>query len=130
MREIKFRGKRIDNGEWVYGCLLQCYENTDYWIIMQGNNAVRVTPNTVGQYTELKAILGHDIYEGDIVIETYAWRHNKKCLVVKYDTNRGGYFPFARGDGCGCCEYQTWDEKDTEVIGNIYDNPELLEVKE
>lgn len=93
-REIKFRGKRIDNGEWVYGDLLQPTEICDIYEIANcesiDGTRYEVIPETIGQYTGLDDKNGKEIYEGDIVKITGSL------------------------------------EKFTEVIGNIYDNPELL----
>ena len=145
MREILFRGKRIDNGEWVEGayckhdtvkvCLATDDPKTKHLILQDGFCdwgfepplcAHEVDPNTVGQYTGLTDKNGKKIFEGDIAREVWGERVFPTRLVVAMDPKRGGWFPFARGDGCGCCEQDVWDKEHTEIIGNIHDNSELL----
>lgn len=149
-REILFRGKRIDNNEWVYGYYLPWHAVTD----LQGNEPyaqifeehkvkgkyvakgwVRVNFNTVGQYTGLCDKNGNKIFEGDIVkivgdSNNDDWKDvNYVAQIVFIDSG------FCAIDGTLCnysfrryglsrCEF------DSEVIGNIYDNPELLEVEQ
>lgn len=121
MREIKFRGKRKDNEEWVYGYL---FKILDKCYILWGTtndvpNMIEVISETVGQYTELKDKNEKEIYERDIITyydDTYK---------VEFKGDRGGYFPFAQGDGCGCCQCEVVTfPNDCEILGNIYDNPE------
>lgn len=117
-REIKFRGKLKTTGEWVYGDLvrLQDGENTITAIYYKGE----VEPKSVGQFTGFTDKNGKEIYEGDIV-ERY-----DEYYVVEFNIKRRGYYPFACGDGCGCCEYKTMSPEDVEVVGNIYDDEELV----
>lgn len=74
------------------------------------------------EYTGLKDKNGKEIYEGDI-IKFYDSKYE-----VFFKEERGGFSPFANDGGCGCCcDIDSCNNDDCEVIGNIYNNPELLE---
>ena len=124
MREILFRGKRLDNGEWVYGSFLQVeHEDGSFTTaIFQKKDAggdAEVSPATVGQYTGLKDKHGKRIFEGDIVRLPELYGNGK--AVIRFC---GTAFK-----ACGeVFSYQV--SESMEVIGNIHDNPELLEVSD
>lgn len=123
-RTIKFRGKRIDNGEWVYGDLLQPTEICDIYEIANcesiDGTRYEVIPDTTGQYTSLKDKNGKEIYEGDI-LKSIQWND---IYLVKYI---GTAFYLCRKENNGFNKITTWNNREkSEVIGNIYDNPELL----
>lgn len=128
MREIMFRGKRVGGGEWVVGTLVKMgpVGYVRHFILPDYASAfydIEVDSATVGQYTGLTDKNGVMIFEGDVVlVDEY------KRYVVKFSLERMGYEPFATGDGCGCCEVDTvrYEYQSIEVIGNIYDTPELL----
>ncbi|WP_281196735.1 YopX family protein [Alistipes communis] len=120
MREIKFRGKRLDNGVWVEGSLLQ----DDYGVCMivefvdHHEQWHEVDPDTVGQYTGMKDKNGEEICEGDIV-EWENMMGTKMCSVIAY---RGRGFCFVdahnKPEEIWCYVFKK--------IGNIHDNPEML----
>ena len=126
MRTIKFRGKSLNTGMWVYGDLQHKGKRTfiEY----------EVDPATVGQYTELKDKNGQEIYEDDI-IECIASDNKHIRHLVRYNYEKGGYSQLMfMGNGLTCEPYdgglisQNYIyEMGKYVIGNVHDNPELLE---
>lgn len=135
--EILFRGKRLDNGEWVEGDLcthkdgsaeIFAYKDVTFSGRLLDGVWHTVDPTTIGQYIGLRDKAENRIFEGDIVdVGSY-----QDFKVIAFDEERCGYLPFARGDGCGCCEDETvWYKKASVIIvGNIHDNPEMLKEKE
>ena len=140
MREIHFRGKRVDNGNWVYGYpIIVSYKawikdindtTTNPRILAQDFadfRCVEVEKETVGQDTGLKDRHGVDIYEGDIITTDL----ERPYLIVEY---RNGSFMLNCNDGLedyydiffGTSEEHQEVYKYGEVIGNIHDNPELM----
>ena len=134
MREILFRGKRTDNGEWVEGYLYITH-NGEHEISVYNEevNIERwtheVDPSTVGQYTGLKDKNGNWIFEGDIV-EGHchsSWSHRLQRCDIAY--GRDGFEARNHIDGLDS-DYYTYRvlfSKDVVIIGNIHNNPELLE---
>ena len=130
MREILFRGKRTDNGEWVEGYYSYSPEIDKHMITTSdlahpyGTNLgfYKVIPETVGQFTGLHDKNGRKIFEGDIV------RYGDTIHRVVFEQRNGtAYFGlvYSSFETLPFGHYQ--DLKQIKVIGNIYDNPELLE---
>ena len=117
MRDIIFRGKREDNGEWINESETYIKDGDGTWLCDESNDVVKVLPETVGQYTGLTDKNGKKIFEGDIVREyggesCQGYYEIDNVLTVKIpDTLINFEMSYD-------CEYK--------IIGNIYDNPELL----
>lgn len=167
MREILFRGKRTDNGEWVEGHLIWCTDggamitprhteingakvDSEYFIC---HFAYDVIPSTIRQYTGLKDNEnGTRIFEGDII--RYADLYDYNCYLESLDNSEaydkwdfGKIWTVDEVVYCGKEGYPAFDlnkhnfetnglselsesrQYFYEVIGNIHDNPELLEVQ-
>src|SRR5574344_1074109 len=133
MREILFRGKRTDGGEWVYGYPVgwqnegvdisivdsrfgACIDESGNLMMFEAPFVTKVAPSTVGQYTGLTDKNGKMIFEGDIVIgENYLFPcYDNRKLIINWHENIGGFL------------MSEFNLNDIEVIGNIHDNPELL----
>ena len=119
MRDIEFRGKRIDNGQWVYGCINIMQNGNTY--IFHYSTQFAVIPETVGQCTGLLHDKnGKKGYEGDILeIKSlnYPQRvvfYDKECCFLLVSLKTGMHYGI--DEGMNPCK----------IIGNIYDNPELL----
>lgn len=132
MREIKFRGRERESNKWVFGYARHwkcCYG--DEWHIQGKNDNVHIViPESIGQFTGLLDSEGREIFEGDILrfAPPLRWEEDERrvgvvvykyfAFVVKYGDLFAGLFNLAAND------------TPYTIIGNIYDNPELLEAKD
>ena len=132
MREIKFRAWHKETGEWYYGSSLitdinqgdgHCLTLSLFWLKVEKG---WLDIKTVGQYTGLKDKNGREIYEGDVVEYYERWSDDLEKCVVEWDEDLAGFSPFCEYDA-DCDVYV--DESTVNVIGNIHENPKLLEEK-
>lgn len=154
MREILFRGKRVDNGEWIKGLIWQLSDGT--LVIGIATDFFEVDPSTVGEYTGLTDKNGRKIFEGDIVklFDIAVGKIVQECGAfgivcrepIDYDYLASEIAPVTGCDNTPMFCYNDnfvslwelyWNYNEespeisvSEVIGNIHDNPELMEVSD
>lgn len=161
MREIEFRGKQRDNGEWVYGSIISKYDadacgycnfyiietpdfsrdvdnNKTLYDVVNYGDYYEVKEETIGQYTGLKDKNGTKIFEGDIVIAHYFFENydpvtlgafeDEDEITGKIVCDLDGLRVVDRKDEYRQLPLSMIQEptEELEVIGNIYDNPELI----
>ena len=156
MRDIRFRGKRVDNGEFVYGGYHKHIKRTPCpvgdnlqpddivhliiesgfsdWNMPKPINAIVVNPESVGQFTGLLDKNGKEIYEGDLLQITRYPGENYYLEIAKSDDPPHNFIcgyrkkPDAdvRGISDGIFEILEEDLSDYEVVCNIYEHPNLL----
>ena len=125
IREVIFRGKRADNGEWVKGYLYITHTGAheigsyDAEINIE-RFTFDVIPETVGQYTGLTDKNGVKIFEGDIVSLV---KHDGLIYKVVYVPCR---YELVNSKGVNCFVLDIYKAENIEVIGNIHNNPEIL----
>lgn len=140
MREILFRGKRPDNGEWAYGYYCSFKGSSDIFVPFTeeeekrneghifsavGGLWYKVIPETVGQFTGLTDKNGTKIFEGDVV--AYCW-YEAEPMNFRIDFVCGEFLavPVKKREDVWAIRISGQGEN-LEIIGNIHDNPELLE---
>ena len=140
MRIIKFRGKRIKGGDWIYGSLVK--ELYNYYIVelidqtKESYTHISVEKESVGQFTGLYDKNGKEIYERDILSDKWkaeVYQNDEGTFMVKFNTNQKVNKPMSlkkyliarENAGTSNCE----GYRDCIVIGNIYENQELLKNK-
>lgn len=132
MRTIKFRGKDIETAEWLYGNIqVPSKQGVPYFMYDCDHNQKEVIPKTVGQFTGLLDKNGKEIYEGDII---FSQKCDCRAILhkVEYNVDNAMFVakPIQGWDFDFCQIRKDWvDKYGKEIIGNIYDNPELLKTE-
>lgn len=130
MRTIRFRGKRDGDGGWTYGQPVPVTKRdaTCCFIVsdIRGGSVqgFPVDPETVGQFTGMQDVNGKDIYEGDIV--RYRWTDDRYRRNPRYMTREVVWDAFYGRWGLKDCLGCVFRPNRLEVLGNVFDNPELM----
>ena len=148
MREILFRGKRVDNGKWVEGGFCYGGNRNESIICPKHDFSTEVIPETVGQFTGLTDKNGKKIFEGDILkVQTRVYVEEDNPVFGKMkaqsEEKRTRYWVVEWGNQtCGGASWYFYGKdrrfnrraskstlwnSEAEVVGNIHDNPELME---
>ena len=132
-REILFKAKRVDNGRWVVGGYFsEPYTDKKYivrWIGLGFHEFIEVVPDTLCQYTGLADKNGKKIWENDILKAHLDADYPEDTTYTRILWNETGFYSNENHSR----DIETlgkWDAEHFEVCGNIFDNPELLEVEE
>lgn len=136
--QVKFRGKRVDGGGWVVGSIIGYnvivgkiidfndeYFNTEFWY--------KVEPSSIGMFTGLNDKNGKEIYGavgesgGDILKYTYLYYRNPREIITTVKWEYHGFYIGRNETKFIDSRALYWMKKYGEIIGNAFDNPELLE---
>ena len=134
-REIKFRAKEIDTGNWIFGGVSFAADGKAF-IVNTGKDRLgyitmmrEIDINTLEQYTGLKDKKGNEIYEGDILRGTITSAWYKAVLRCEVRWVRDSWISVEHNPS-GERTHKLMFAKDCEVIGNIYDNKDLLKIRD
>lgn len=132
-REIIFRGKRLDNREWVQGYPFVSDTDNSAFILCGScdsrEDKFEVAPDTIGQFTGMTDKNGKRIFEGDIVCSKMKYGESKGIIVFRNGRFSVDWRVRSKWSGNGIsCRTDDLSPSD-EVLGTMFDNPELLEVK-
>lgn len=138
MREILFKAKRLDNGEWVEGNLITNEKNESKKYIgyifderngvIEDFDIVEVIPDTICQYTGLTDKNGKKIWENDILCGHLDEEYPEDMTYTKVFWNVSGFYT-KENHSIDIEPFDEWDTEHFEACGNIFDNQELLEVE-